>query len=77
MAVRSPLLILRRECGGVYPLLAGAIVGNVGLPYDVEISAFALFGRNIGVHGNPTPVCAYLPKQELAGHIPAATASVN
>ena len=41
---------------------AGAIVGNLGLPHDVEISAFALSGRNIGVHGNPTPVCAYLPK---------------
>ena len=40
---------------------AGAIVGNLGLPHDVEISAFALSGRNIGVHGNPTPVCAYLP----------------
>ena len=26
---------------------AGAIVGNLGLPHDVEISAFALSGRNI------------------------------
>jgi hypothetical protein len=47
-------------------LRAGAIVGNLGLPHDVEISAFALAGRNIGVHGNPTPVCAYLPKLRRA-----------
>jgi hypothetical protein len=59
-------------------LRAGAIVGNLGLPHDVEISAFALSGRNIGVHGNPTPVCACYPSfWELARHIPAAAASVN
>ena len=57
---------------------AGAIVGNLGLPHDVETSGFALSGRNIGVQGNPTPVCAYLPSfWELARHIPAATVSVN
>ena len=51
----------------------GAIVGNLGLPHDVEISAFALSGRNIGVHGNPTPVCAYLPKLlgAMSGIFPA------
>ena len=63
---------------GCLSLARPVVVGNVGLPYDVEISPFALFGRNIGVHGNPTPVCAYLPKLwELARHIPATTASVN
>ena len=40
---------------------AGAMVGNVGLPHGVEISAGAIFGRNVGIHGGPAPVRAYLP----------------
>ena len=40
---------------------AGAIVGNVGLPHDVEIPALGIFVRNVGVHGGPAPVRAYLP----------------
>jgi Glycosyl hydrolase family 3 C-terminal domain len=41
VAIRSPLLILRLDWWGVYPLPAGAIVGNVDLPHDVERSASA------------------------------------
>ena len=41
---------------------AGAIVGNVGLPHDVEIPALGIFVRNVGVHGGPAPVRAYLPE---------------
>ena len=39
---------------------AGAIVGNVGLPHDVETPALGIFVRNVGVHGGPAPVRAYL-----------------
>ena len=41
---------------------AGAIVGNVGLPHGVEIPAEGIFLRNVGVHGGPAPVRAYLPE---------------
>jgi threonine dehydrogenase-like Zn-dependent dehydrogenase len=50
----------------------GAIVGNVGLPHDVEIPALGIFVRNVGVHGGPAPVRAYLPdllEDVLAGSI--------
>lgn len=40
----------------------GAIVGRVGLPHDVEISAEGTFYRNVGMHGGPAPVRAYLPE---------------
>lgn len=51
---------------------AGAMVGNVGLPHGVELPAEPLFFRNIGVHGGPAPVRAYLPEllaDVLAGRI--------
>jgi alcohol dehydrogenase len=51
---------------------AGAIVGNVGLPHGVELQAQAMFHRNVGVHGGPAPVRAYLPElidDVLAGRI--------
>jgi threonine dehydrogenase-like Zn-dependent dehydrogenase len=51
---------------------AGAIVGNVGLPHGVDLPAGTLFARNIGVHGGPAPVRAYLPAlldDVLAGRI--------
>ena len=51
---------------------AGAIVGNVGLPHGVELPAEPLFLRNVGVHGGPAPVRAYLPeliRDVLAGNI--------
>ena len=51
---------------------AGAIVGNVGLPHGVEIPAEGMFLRNVGVHGGPAPVRAYLPElieDVLAGRI--------
>ncbi len=41
---------------------AGAIVGNVGLPHGVEIPALGIFVRDVGVHGGPAPVRAYLPE---------------
>jgi len=40
----------------------GSVVGNVGLPQDVEISALNVFVRNVGVHGGPAPVQAYIPE---------------
>jgi threonine dehydrogenase-like Zn-dependent dehydrogenase len=40
----------------------GSVVGNVGLPHDVEIPALGIFVRNVGVHGGPAPVRAYIPE---------------
>ena len=40
----------------------GSIVGNVGLPHNVEIPALGIFVRNVGVHGGPAPVRAYIPE---------------
>ena len=37
-------------------------LGNVGLPHGVEIPALQIFVRNVGVHGGPAPVRAYLPE---------------
>lgn len=51
---------------------AGAIVGRVGVPHGVEISAGGTFSRNIGMRGGPAPVRAYMPqllKSVLAGEI--------
>lgn len=39
----------------------GAIVGRVGVPHEVEISAMGTFFRNIGMRGGPAPVRQYLP----------------
>jgi alcohol dehydrogenase len=39
---------------------AGAIVGRVGVPHDVEISAENTFFRNVGMRGGPAPVRAYM-----------------
>lgn len=39
----------------------GAIVGRIGVPHDVEISASETFSRNIGMRGGPAPVREYLP----------------
>jgi threonine dehydrogenase-like Zn-dependent dehydrogenase len=50
----------------------GSVVGNVGLPHDVEIPALGIFVRNVGVHGGPAPVRAYIPelmKDVLNGRI--------
>ena len=40
----------------------GSVVGNVGLPHDVEIPASGIFVRNVGIHGGPAPVRAYIPE---------------
>lgn len=51
---------------------AGAIVGRVGVPHDVEIDAKVTFYRNVGMRGGPAPARAYLPellKSVLAGDI--------
>jgi threonine dehydrogenase-like Zn-dependent dehydrogenase len=39
----------------------GSIVGYVGVPHGVEISVEDIFYRNVGVHGGPAPVRAYMP----------------
>ena len=39
---------------------AGGIVGRVGVPHDVEISAEGTFFRNVGMRGGPAPVRAYM-----------------
>jgi len=39
---------------------AGAIVGRVGVPHDVEISAENTFFKNVGMRGGPAPVKAYM-----------------
>jgi alcohol dehydrogenase len=41
---------------------AGAIVGRVGVPHDVEIPAEGTFYRNVGMRGGPAPVRAYIPE---------------
>lgn len=38
----------------------GAVVGRVGVPHQVEISAIGTFYRNIGMKGGPAPVKAYM-----------------
>lgn len=39
---------------------AGAIVGRVGVPHEVEIPAESTFFRNVGMRGGPAPVKAYM-----------------
>jgi alcohol dehydrogenase len=39
----------------------GAIVGRVGVPHGVEISAEGTFYRNVGMRGGAAPARAYLP----------------
>ena len=39
---------------------AGAIVGRVGVPHEVEIDAAGTFYRNVGMRGGPAPVRAYM-----------------
>jgi alcohol dehydrogenase len=51
---------------------AGAIVGRVGVPHDVEIDGGSTFYRNVGMRGGPAPARAYQPellKQVLDGSI--------
>ena len=51
---------------------AGAIVGRVGVPHDVELDAEGTFYRNVGMRGGPAPARAYQPellKQVLDGSI--------
>jgi alcohol dehydrogenase len=51
---------------------AGATVGRVGVPHDVEVDAEATFYRNVGLRGGPAPARAYQPellKQVLDGSI--------
>ena len=38
---------------------AGAVIGRVGLPHDVTISAEGSFYRNLGIKGGPAPVRHY------------------
>jgi alcohol dehydrogenase len=41
---------------------AGAIVGRVGVPHNVELDALGLFYRNVGMRGGPAPARAYQPE---------------
>ncbi|MDO4928512.1 MAG: zinc-binding dehydrogenase [Corynebacterium sp.] len=41
---------------------AGGFVGRVGVPHTKDIPAAGTFFRNIGIHGGPAPVRAYLPE---------------
>lgn len=50
----------------------GSVVGTVGVPHGIEVPFTSLFFRNVGVHGGPAPVRAYIPRQMedvLAGRI--------
>jgi threonine dehydrogenase-like Zn-dependent dehydrogenase len=50
----------------------GSMVGYVGVPHGVELSAPNMFTRNVGVQGGPAPVRAYMPdllKDVLNGNI--------
>ena len=51
---------------------AGAIVGRVGVPHDVELDAEGTFYRNVGMRGGPAPARHYQPElleQVLDGSI--------
>jgi hypothetical protein len=39
----------------------GSIVGYVGVPHGLEIPVTNIFSRNVGLHGGPAPVRAYIP----------------
>ena len=41
---------------------AGAIVGRVGVPHDVNIDAEGTFYRNVGMRGGPAPARHYQPE---------------
>lgn len=41
---------------------AGAIVGRVGIPHEVEIDPMTTFSRNVGMRGGPAPARQYLPE---------------
>jgi alcohol dehydrogenase len=41
---------------------AGAIVGRVGVPHDVEVDAEGTFYRNVGMRGGPAPARHYQPE---------------
>ena len=41
---------------------AGAIVGRVGVPHDVQVDATDTFYRNVGMRGGPAPARAYQPE---------------
>ena len=41
---------------------AGAIVGRVGVPHDVDIDAEGTFFRNVGMRGGPAPARHYQPE---------------
>ena len=50
----------------------GSIVGYVGVPHGIEKPVENIFYRNVGVHGGPAPVRAYIPElldDVLKGHI--------
>jgi threonine dehydrogenase-like Zn-dependent dehydrogenase len=50
----------------------GSMVGYVGVPHGIEIPVENIFYRNVGVHGGPAPVRAYIPElldDVLKGHI--------
>ena len=51
---------------------AGSMVGFVGVPHGVKLSAGQMFRRNVGVRGGGAPVRVYLPElldDVLAGRI--------
>src|ERR1700712_1611204 len=41
---------------------AGAIVGRVGVPHDVEVDAEGTFYRNVGMRGGPAPARHHQPE---------------
>ena len=41
---------------------AGAVVGRVGVPHDVEVDAEGTFYRNVGMRGGPAPARHYQPQ---------------
>ena len=44
---------------GDWLIRRGGVIGRVGLPHDVEISAEGTFYGNIGIKGGPAPVRHY------------------
>jgi alcohol dehydrogenase len=41
---------------------AGAVVGRVGVPHDVDVDAEGTFYRNVGMRGGPAPARHYQPE---------------
>lgn len=52
-------IVAERDQAAIGLIRRGGVIGRVGLPHDVEISAEGTFYGNIGIKGGPAPVRHY------------------